>query len=183
MLEAVESADLVELIDDAGRSVGTCRKLEAHVPPGRLHRAFSVFLFDDAGRILLQRRADAKYHFAGRWSNACCSHPAPGADVSRAASERLKAELGIVTDLEHVASFRYRASDPVSRLVEHEEDTVFVGYIPRQVTVEPDPAEVAAVRFLELDELSAEIERSPAEFTPWLAGALELVRMADHPRR
>lgn len=183
MLDAVGNADLVELIDDAGRSMGICSKIEAHEPPGRLHRAFSVFLFDDAGRIMLQRRAAAKYHFARRWSNACCSHPPPGADVGTSAVARLRAELGISTDLAQVASFRYRATDPVSRLVEREEDTVFVGYVPSDVSVEPDPAEVAAVRFLDLDELSAEIERSPAEFTPWLAAALELVQRAGHPRR
>src|ERR1700740_2044344 len=86
---------LVELVDRAGRAFGTSTVREAHTAPGRLHRAFSVLLYDPAGRMLLQQRAAVKTRFALRWSNACCGHPAPGEDLAAAATTRLAEELGI----------------------------------------------------------------------------------------
>mgnify|MGYP000919705071 CR=1 FL=1 len=83
-----------------------------------------MFVFDSQGRILLQRRADTKYHFGGLWTNSCCGHPRPGEPVATAASRRLREEMGIDVVLEAVASFIYRASDPESGLTEHELDHV-----------------------------------------------------------
>jgi len=121
---------LVELVDRGGRPLGTCPVGEAHTAPGRLHRAFSVLLYDPAGRVLLQQRAAAKTRFALRWSNTCCGHPAPGQDVAAAAMTRLAEELGItapqITPLTEAGVLRYRAEDAATKHVEYEWDHVLV---------------------------------------------------------
>ena len=86
---------LVALVDEAGLPIGACSVAEAHTAPGRRHRAFSVLLYDQAGRVLLQRRAAVKTRFASRWSNTCCGHPAPGEYTTDAAAGRLTTELGL----------------------------------------------------------------------------------------
>lgn len=106
---------LVELVDGTGAAIGRCSVAEAHAPPGRPHRAFSVLVYDPAGRILLQRRAAGKTRFAARWSNTCCGHPAPGQEVAAAAIERLTAELGLTAPLTEVGVFAYRAADQIGR--------------------------------------------------------------------
>src|SRR5262245_48862013 len=106
---------LVELVDERGRTTGVTRKLAAHRPPGQLHRAISIFLLDASGRLLIQRRARAKYHSGGLWSNTCCSHPAPGEAPADAAVRRLREELGVEpTDLTEAGSTVYDVTDPVS---------------------------------------------------------------------
>src|SRR6201997_5566054 len=136
---------LVELVDRAGRAFGTSTVREAHTAPGRLHRAFSVLLYDPAGRVLLQQRAAVKKRFALRWSNACCGHPAPGQDLAAAATTRLAEELGIaagqITPLVEVGVFRYRADDAASRYVEYEWDHVLVATLTHGVPA-PDGSEV-----------------------------------------
>src|SRR4051794_27812216 len=97
--------DDIVLVDEHDRPLGTCAKLAAHRNGGTLHRAFSVFLFDSAGRMLLQQRAAGKYHFGGLWTNACCSHPRPGEAVADAARRRVREELGVEVDLRPVLSF------------------------------------------------------------------------------
>src|ERR1700761_5381298 len=168
---------LVELVDRAGRAFGTSPVREAHTAPGRLHRAFSMLLYDPAGRVLLQQRAAAKTRFALRWSNACCGHPAPGEDIVAAATTRLAEELGItagqITPLTEVGVFRYRADDAATRYVEYEWDHVFVATLTHGVP-SPDSAEVREVRWASPGPLAAEIAARPAEFTPWLAGVLDL---------
>ncbi len=173
--------DTVELLDEDGRSIGSLGKREAHEAPGRLHRGFSVFLFDEAGRLLLQRRAVSKYHFGGRWSNSCCSHPPPGADAVIAAQRRVQLELGVNATLQAVGSFRYMAADETSPLVEREDDTVLVGYVRGDVTIAADPDEVSDVRFVALDDLRRDLDTSPGDFTPWFAVGLEHVLRAGHP--
>jgi isopentenyl-diphosphate Delta-isomerase len=169
---------LVELVDRGGRTLGTCRVGEAHTAPGRLHRAFSVLLYDPAGRVLLQQRAAAKTRFALRWSNTCCGHPAPGQDVAAAAMTRLAAELGItapqITPLTEAGVLRYRAEDAATKHVEYEWDHIFVATLHAGVAA-PDESEVRAVRWASPDALTAEIAARPADFTPWLAGVLELL--------
>lgn len=165
--------ELVVTVDEAGRPAGTMPKLAAHEGAGVLHRAFSVFLFDDDGRVLLQRRADDKHHFRGRWSNTCCSHPLPGESVTEAASRRLSEELGIEAEAREVGSFTYRAQDPDSGLVEVEFDHVLVGR--HQGEIAPDPAEVGAVRWMDVDELRRTIATDPDAFTPWLPLALDVL--------
>lgn len=160
----------VELVDEAGATVGVAPKLEAHRPPGRLHRAFSVVVFTPDGRVVLQRRAAGKYHFAGRWSNTCCSHPRPGQPVEEAAARRLSEEMGLWCPLLVAGSFRYEATDPVSGLVERELDVVLVGTCEGRPA--PDPAEVAEVRVATLSWVRADLETRPSRYTPWLASAL-----------
>lgn len=169
----------VELVDQQGRAIGSCSVSQAHAAPGRLHRAFSVMLYDASGRVLLQQRAAVKTRFPLRWSNTCCGHPAPGQPTSDAGAVRLVAELGISASLREVGSFRYRASDPSTGRVEFEWDHVLVGLFDGRPT-HPDPAEVADHRWVQIDELNARISSSPEIYTPWLAGVLDLVR--DHIR-
>jgi isopentenyl-diphosphate delta-isomerase len=162
---------VVVLVSETGAAVGTMTKLAAHRAPGRLHRAFSVLLLDSSGRLLIQRRARTKYHFAGLWSNSCCGHPAPGQDVLDAASIRLADELGLAVPpgrLRRIGAVVYRAADPVSGLVEWEFDHVVVG----SVRGRPDPndAEVEEVAFVSLDDL--ERTGPSGDFTAWFPTVL-----------
>jgi isopentenyl-diphosphate delta-isomerase len=166
------STPVVELVSADGASRGSMDKLRAHQSPGHLHRAFSVLLLDEDGRVLLQRRAAGKYHFAGRWTNSCCGHPAPGIDVVLEAQDRTFAELGLDVSLELVGSFQYQAADETSGLVEHELDTVLVGRLPRGGAPAPDPAEVSATRLVTVRDLEAELAQAPGAFTPWLPQVL-----------
>jgi isopentenyl-diphosphate delta-isomerase len=175
------ASEVVQLISEDGAPAGVMAKRAAHESPGHLHRAFSVFLFDETGRVLLQRRAASKYHFAGKWSNACCSHPAQTVNVQATARHRVVYELGIETALEPIGSFRYTAVDDASGLVEREDDTVLVGYIRSDLVFAPNAGEVGATRFIGIPELKDELRTSPEHSTPWLAEALEFVVKAGHP--
>jgi isopentenyl-diphosphate Delta-isomerase len=163
----------VVVVDAHGRPAGRAEKLAAHAAPGMPHLAFSVVLFDAAGRLLLQRRAEGKYHFAGQWSNACCSHPRPGEDVVAAAHRRLAEELGVSTPaLERVGAFWYRAEDAASGLVEHEYDVVLRGDHDGGCT--PDALEVAETAWVTPARAREFTVRSPEMVTPWLAQVLEV---------
>lgn len=158
--------------DDA--EIGRSDKLAAHQPPAPLHRAVSVMLTDEEGRYLLQRRADAKYHFAGLWANSACGHPAPGESVEAAARRRLHAELGATAgELTFQGTTTYAAHDPVSGLAEHELDHVLVG--PAVGNVEPHPDEVAETRWVGAADLATELTAYPERFVPWLAHVLPLL--------
>ncbi len=163
-------APRVILVDDRDRAIGRAEKLDAHRDGGRLHRAFSVFLFDARGRMLLQQRAAAKYHFPLLWSNACCGHPSPGERTRAAARRRVREELGVGARLREVFSFHYVAEDPASGLTEREIDHVFVG----RLSGEPDPApgEVAAVDWLWPHELTKDVVERARRYTPWFPIAL-----------
>jgi isopentenyl-diphosphate Delta-isomerase len=166
---------MVVLVDERGLPAGESAKLSAHEPPGRRHLAFSVFLFDPAGRLLLQQRARSKYHFPGIWANTCCSHPSPGEDLLASAGGRVLDELGLVVPggLRDVGVFEYRAEDAASGLVEHEVDHVLVGEIDPPAGDPPfDQEEVEAVRWVVPDEVR---EAGPADgFAPWFATALRI---------
>ncbi|WP_223885839.1 isopentenyl-diphosphate Delta-isomerase [Nocardia colli] len=167
----------VELVDDAGHAIGTCPVSQAHQAPGQLHRAFSVLLFDDAGRVLLQQRAAVKTRFPSRWANTCCGHPAPGEPVAAAAAVRLAEEMGLATPFTEVGVYRYRAKDPSTGRVEVEWDHVLVGRLavgaPR-----PNPDEVADYVWIEPGALREAMASEPDAYTPWLAGVLELAERA-----
>jgi isopentenyl-diphosphate Delta-isomerase len=168
---------LVELVDRGGRPLGNCPVRQAHTAPGRLHRAFSVLLYDHAGRVLLQQRAAAKTRFALRWSNSCCGHPAPGQDVAAAATTRLAEELGItaaqVTPLTEAGVLRYRADDTATKRVEYEWNHVLVATLTAGAPV-ADEGEVREIRWASPGPLAAEIAARPDDFSPWLAGVLDL---------
>jgi isopentenyl-diphosphate delta-isomerase len=167
----------VELVDEAGAAVGSCSVAEAHAAPGRTHRAFSVLLSDEAGRVLLQRRAAVKTRFAGRWSNTCCGHPGPGEDVAGAAARRLAAEMGLTpeqtTPLTEVGVLPYQAADPASGRVEREWDHVLVGTLAGG-TPAPDPAEVSEYAWVWPAELRAGLAARPGDYSPWLPGVLDV---------
>jgi isopentenyl-diphosphate delta-isomerase len=165
--------DHVILVDESDRPVGSEEKLAAHEGGGKLHRAFSVFLFDSAGRMLLQQRAASKYHFGGLWTNACCSHPRRGQTLMESAHARLRHELGIDAPLEELFSFVYRAEDPASGLTEHEFDHVLRGRFdgaPR-----PNPDEVSDWEWVEPATLLDDVRRRPERYTPWFKLVLERV--------
>jgi isopentenyl-diphosphate Delta-isomerase len=162
----------VILVDSNDTPVGVCEKQAAH-EAGVLHRAFSVFLFDGSGRMLLQRRASAKYHSGGLWSNTCCSHPQPGEDTVAAAQRRLAEEMGIDCRVDSLFSFVYRA--PVGNgLVEHEYDHVFTGRFDGQPV--PDTAEVEDWRWITYGELRRMLRERPHEFTTWFRIAFDEMR-------
>jgi isopentenyl-diphosphate delta-isomerase len=166
-------AHLVELVDDAGRAVGATTVADAHRAPGRLHRAFSVMLVDQAGRLLLQRRSAAKTRFPLRWANACCGHPAPGRAPADAAADRLLEELGLRgVPLAEVGVYAYRADDPATGRVEHEYDHVLLGRVA-DPALEPDPAEVADLRWVPVADVPGAVAAEPSAYAPWLAGVLD----------
>ncbi|TCJ14203.1 isopentenyl-diphosphate Delta-isomerase [Flaviaesturariibacter flavus] len=169
----------VVLVNEHDEPQGTAGKLEAH-RRGLLHRAISVFLFDNKGRMLLQRRALDKYHGGGLWSNACCSHPLPGEAPDAAAARRLQEELGISLPLRHLFSFTYRA-EVENGLEEHEYDHVFAG--TWEGNFAPDPKEVAGVRYVSAEELEAEIREHPERFTQWFRMIYEKVNRIREEKR
>jgi isopentenyl-diphosphate delta-isomerase len=170
-------AEQVILVDPEDHDIGVADKLEAH-RQGALHRAFSVFVFDAAGRVLLQQRAMTKYHSGGLWSNTCCGHPRPGEDVARAARRRLREEMGFECDLEPGGQFSYRAA--VGDLIEHEYDHVFAGRFDGEPR--PDAAEVAAWRWVDVPGLLLELASQPERHTAWLGFALNEVRTQGYPK-
>ncbi|GAA1461869.1 isopentenyl-diphosphate Delta-isomerase [Nocardiopsis exhalans] len=166
---------LLELVDESGTTTGTAEKLSVHQAPGRLHRAFSVFLLDERGRLLLQRRALTKYHSPGLWSNTCCGHPLPGEPPFAAAARRTGEELGMAPELMRAAgTVRYHHTDPVSGLVEREYNHLFAGVV--RAEPRPDPEEVAETAFV--DPAALERLRGEAEFSVWFPTVLDAVRPA-----
>lgn len=167
---------LVELVSPDGAPAGEATVASAHSAPGQLHRAFSVHLLDAAGRLLLQRRAETKTRFPLRWANACCGHPAPGQTVVEAAQARLVEELGVEgIDLTEVGVYVYRAADPATGLVEHEYDHVLLGIVDSgSIRLKPDPAEVAALRWMDPADLRTDIVAHPLAYAPWLGGVTQL---------
>jgi isopentenyl-diphosphate Delta-isomerase len=161
----IDLDDLVVLVDRSDAPIGVAPKLAAH-RDGLLHRAVSVLLFDDAGRVLVQRRAAGKYHSALLWSNTCCGHPRPNESAPEAARRRLREEMGIARcRLESAGRFVYRADVP-GTLVEFEVDHVYVGRWSG--TPRPDPREVASWRWCVLDDLVHDLAISPRGHTVWL---------------
>jgi isopentenyl-diphosphate delta-isomerase len=152
------------LVDENNRAVGTGGKTAVH-RAGRLHRAFSIFIVDDQGRILLQRRSRAKYHSGGLLANSCCGHPRPGETTLVAARRRLTEELGIAAPLTFGFHSRYRA-DLDGGMQENE--FVYVYFGPLTAQPDPDPAEVSEVEFASPEEISRRIARHPNHFVYWL---------------
>jgi isopentenyl-diphosphate Delta-isomerase len=155
--------EYVVLVDSSDRETGTMEKMEAH-RKGLLHRAFSVFIFNDKGEMLLQKRAGVKYHSGGLWTNACCGHPRQGENISLAAERRLKEELGIGCQLKKLFSFIYQARLD-NELSEHELDHVFIGFINEDP--DPDPDEVESFQWILPHEIREKMKNDPSNFTEW----------------
>ncbi|WP_419999647.1 isopentenyl-diphosphate Delta-isomerase [Streptomyces boninensis] len=166
---------MLELVDKDGRTIGTAEKLAAHQPPGQLHRAFSVFLFDDAGRLLLQQRALGKYHSPGVWSNTCCGHPYPNESPFAAAARRTYEELGISPFLlREAGTVTYNHPDPASGLVEQEYNHLFAGWV--RGAPQPDAEEVGDTVFVTPEELAKRHAQGP--FSAWFMTVLDAARPA-----
>ncbi|MBY5164348.1 isopentenyl-diphosphate Delta-isomerase [Salsipaludibacter albus] len=173
--------DEVVLVDELGEPMGTMGKLAAHEAPGHWHAAFSAMLVDPAGRILLQRRATTKYHFGGRWTNSCCSHPAAGEPLAAAVRRRVPDELGLdVSDrpVRLAGAFFYTAHDPGSGLQEREYDRVVVVSDVDPALVRPVPGEVDEIAWTTMAQARRRCE-DPDSVTPWFPTVLDL--LAVHP--
>jgi isopentenyl-diphosphate delta-isomerase len=151
------------LVDEHDAPIGAMEKMEAH-QKACLHRAFSVFIFNNQKEMLLQKRAAGKYHSGGLWSNACCSHPAPGQDLLLAAQKRLQEEMGFTTPLEKAFHFTYRA-DMGNGLIEHEFDHVLLGTYSGMVL--PNPDEVSDYCFRSMEAIRRSLSEHPGQYTAW----------------
>lgn len=153
----------VILVDEQDTPVGTMEKMEAH-RAGALHRAFSIFIFNSKGELLLQQRAPGKYHSAGLWTNTCCSHPAPGESSLAAAQRRLREEMGLTCPLQQIFTFTYKVSFD-NGLTENELDHIFIGHSD-DVPV-PDPAEALSFRYMSPEQIAADIAVNASLYTEW----------------
>ena len=153
------------LVDPADREIGHASKADAHAGQGLLHRAFSLFVFNPAGELLLQQRATGKPLWPGYWANSCCSHPRGGEDMETATRRRLAEELGFTCPLEFVYKFQYHAEYGEAGS-ETELCWVYVGTSDAPVRI--NETEIAAWRYVAPDALDREIAEAPDRFTPWL---------------
>ncbi|NMM91431.1 isopentenyl-diphosphate delta-isomerase [Rhodococcus sp. SRB_17] len=163
---------MLELVDVNGITTGFTEKISAHQAPGKLHRAFSVFLFDPSGRMLLQRRSAEKYHWPGVLSNACCGHPFPGESPINAAERRVFEELGVHAHLIAAGTVTYHHSDELSGLVEHEFNHLFLGSLT--LPVKSNPAEVSETILVTASELS--YFRNTDSFSGWFDTVFAVAR-------
>lgn len=161
---AMMKEEQVVLVNEKDEVLGYMGKREAH-EKGLLHRAISVIIYNSNGEQLVQQRALSKYHWAGIWSNTCCSHPRKNETYLQAAERRLFEELGIKTELHEAFHFIYRANDEQSGLTEHELDHVFIGTYNEMFQINRD--EVQAARWMSNAEIEAEIESKPDSFSFW----------------
>jgi len=168
----MKTATEVILVNKQDTPVGTMEKMEAHLK-AMLHRAFSVFIFNTKGEMLLQQRALDKYHSGGLWTNACCSHPNPGEDTLKAAIRRLREEMGFSTPLQKIFDFIYRYEFEHG-LTEHEFDHVFVGVYEGKIV--PDHLEVLDYCYRSLDEIQDTLTSHPKKYTAWFGIAFPKVQ-------
>jgi isopentenyl-diphosphate delta-isomerase len=167
--------ELVVLVNELDQPVGTMEKMEAH-EKGVLHRAFSVLLFNRKGELLLQKRAQSKYHSGGLWTNTCCSHPLPNETVTQAARRKLLQEMGIDAEPQIAFSFIYQATFD-NGLREHELDYVLIGTFDGEPILNPDEAE--AWKWMRIENLAADIERFPGRYTAWFKILLQQPAFQD----
>lgn len=158
-----QKEEFVVLVDEQDKEIGTIEKLQAHTE-GRLHRAISIFVFNSKNELLLQQRAQGKYHSSDLWSNTCCSHPRPGESNEAAAHRRLVEEMGMDCKLSEVFSFIYRAKLD-NNITEYEYDHVFTG--TTDALPVPNALEAAGWKYMSIDELEHDMEERPALYTEW----------------
>lgn len=164
----------VILVDKNDVEVGTMEKMEAHRDGGTLHRAFSVFVFNTDGDLLLQRRAEHKYHSGGLWTNTCCSHPRPGETVREAANRRLVEEIGMECKLVELFSFEYKA-ELDGGMTEWELDHVLLGLSDVDPQINPD--EVAEYKYMPLSEIDLDLKSNPDHYTEWFKVCFKRVKL------
>ena len=161
--------EYVVLVDELDNKVGLMEKMEAHINP-TLHRAFSIFIFNSKNEMLLQQRALSKYHTPGLWTNTCCSHHRDGESLHDATKRRLQEEMGMQCELKEAFSFIYKA-DVMQGLVEHEFDHVFIGTSDDLPIINKD--EVESFRYDTVENIKADIERNPQNYTAWFKIAFD----------
>jgi len=155
--------DLI-LVDEKDNEIGKMEKIKAHENGGKLHRAFSILVFNDERELLIQQRALSKYHWPGIWANTCCSHPMPGEKTLEAAHRRLMEEMGFDTDLKEEFTFIYKANYD-NGLTEHELDHVISGKYNENPKVNPE--EVNDFKWITIPDLIKDIEQNPQNYAPW----------------
>lgn len=155
--------EYVILVDEKDNQIGTEEKMQAH-KEGKLHRAFSVFVFNSRGQMMLQKRAKSKYHSGGLWTNTCCSHPRLGEDVKAAATRRLKEEMGFTCELKKLYGFIYKTGFE-NGLMEHELDHVFVGNFNGQPKINAE--EVGEWKWIDLNDLKKDMGKNTQNYTFW----------------
>jgi isopentenyl-diphosphate delta-isomerase len=169
--------EYVILVDEQDQALGLMEKMEAH-EKGLLHRAFSVFVFNDKGELMLQQRALDKYHSGGLWTNTCCSHPRDGESVDDAAHRRLQEEMGFDCKLEKKFHFIYKR-ELDKGLTEHELDHVFFGVYNDAPNINAD--EVASYKFVDMRTLKTDMQNNPHLFTEWFKICFdEVVKNTEH---
>lgn len=161
----------VILVDKNDKEVGVEEKIKAH-KEGKLHRAFSIFIFNSKGELLLQKRAKSKYHSGGLWTNTCCSHPKSGEPIEETVHGRLKEEMGFDCDLKEIFSFSYKVKFDNS-LFENEYDHVFIGNFDGKPN--PDPEEVDDWKWIDIKELMEDIQENPGNYTYWLKVSIDKI--------
>ncbi len=169
----------VILVDEFDQCIGVEEKRKAH-EQGKLHRAFSIFVFNAEGALLLQKRAAGKYHSGGLWSNTCCSHPRPEEIMEDAIHRRLLEEMGFDCQLHKIFEFTYKAKLDKG-LVEHEIDHVFLGRYQGQPSINPD--EVSDYRWIDLEALGKRMEAEPSSYSYWLRHSFDSLMsyLLQHP--
>jgi len=161
----------VILVDENDNVIGTEEKIKAH-QEGKLHRCFSIFVFNSKDELLLQKRAKSKYHSGGLWSNTCCSHPIHGEPIEKTVHQRLKEEMGFDCELKEIFSFTYKTKLD-NNLFEHEYDHVFIGKFDGEPN--PNPEEVDEWKWIGLEELKKGIQENPDSYTYWLRVSINKV--------
>ena len=168
----------VILTNESGDDLGTAGLLEAHTGEGKLHLAFSVFVFDPTRNLtLIQRRSRVKMLWPLIWANTCCSHPNKNEDPVSAGRRRLQEEMGFVCPLVIGPTFIYRALDPNGNGVEHERDTILIGTAEKSTKIEPNPAEVAEYKWMKISDLLTDFEAKPDIYAPWLKIGLKKIHI------
>jgi isopentenyl-diphosphate delta-isomerase len=155
--------EMVVLVNEQDQQIGLMEKIEAH-EKGLLHRAFSVFILNDANELLLQKRALSKYHSPGLWTNTCCSHPKDNENIINAGNRRLKEEMGFQTELKPFLSFVYKAKFE-NGLTEYEFDHVLIGKYNDEPLI--NFAEVCDWKWVDLESLSLDIINNSENYTVW----------------
>ena len=163
--------EYILLVDKNNNVIGKEEKLKTH-REGKLHRAFSIFVFNSKGELLLQRRARTKYHSAGLWTNTCCSHQRPEETLEQALHRRLKEEMGFDCEVKEMFTFTYKVNFG-NGLFEHEYDHVFFGKFDDEPT--PNPEEVDEWKWINLEELKNDIQKNPGSYTYWLKESIDKV--------
>jgi len=173
----------VTLCDEHGTPLGQYDLLDAHLGQGKLHIAFSVYLFNkDLSKIVIQQRSQRKMLWPGIWANTCCSHPFEHESALDAGTRRLTEEIGIQAMLTPELSFVYRAEDPDARGVEHEYVTVLFGQLDEHTHVQPNPEEIHAWKWITIDDVLYDMQKNPASYAPWFHQGFTLLLQTERFR-